>query len=521
MPELKKSFVTPQPVRQDILLPDAFPSLPDAIRTRFGKDAAEFDEESKRWWQRTKRVLVDAHFELAQPQNVIKEDTRNIRKEFVAADAVLSASFTETIEIVVTDVSALALRTLNLEASIDTPGTGLLARVSLVESAYVDATEAEAISTATISASIASPTAGTIGARITIESNARATVDGYFAGKYSMNVGVGGPTIISGLLVIGRAYQITAAGGNFVNVGAPSNGLGVRFVATGTTPTAYGTGEVRQLITTGMNVSSVTDGGFNTNEIVFQTDRFRLQTASGTPVQLLDVTSDGFVFGTDLASDNYTAGVDGWKLTRAGRLIAVQGNIAGFELYSNQLYAASGGGGEIEINTNFGATPYVQLKNDAGYRVQHNAVQIFGKKGAFDLWQIDEGFGGGVMRLFNGAGVTKVSLFGLYGEADFASHVKSGGDLYTTGAGATRVGFLNAGGAANPNTFVGLRYDSGNNRAELGALSGGVAWRDVLIAPGAYLMLGQAYTALGSGVITGFTYLKTSDGTVRKIAIIA
>ena len=111
----------------------------------------------------------------------------------------------------VTDVSALALRTLNLEASIDTPGTGLLARVSLVESAYVDATEAEAISTATISASIASPTAGTIGARITIESNARATVDGYFAGKYSMNVGVGGPTIISGLLVIGRAYQITAS----------------------------------------------------------------------------------------------------------------------------------------------------------------------------------------------------------------------------------------------------------------------------------------------------------------------
>ena len=427
MPELKKSFVTPQPVRQDILLPDAFPSLPESFRARFGKDAAEFDEESKRWWQRTKRVLVDAHFELAQPQNVIKEDTRNIRKEFVAADAVLSASFTETIEIVVTDVSALALRTLNLEASIDTPGTGLLARVSLVESAYVDATEAEAISTATISASIASPTAGTIGARITIESNARATVDGYFAGKYSMNVGVGGPTIISGLLVIGRAYQITAAGGNFVNVGAPSNGLGVRFVATGTTPTAYGTGEVRQLITTGMNVSSVTDGGFNTNEIVFQTDRFRLQTASGTPVQLLDVTSDGFVFGTDLASDNFDPGVEGWRLTRAGRLVAVEGNVGGFEISPKRLYGVSSGGwGDrwVDLNIDNGVAPYIKIGSSVGV-VALSAVSTTGYQGngTSPRWSLDEAAGGGNLRLWNSTPTVTIEMSGQTGDADFPGDV--------------------------------------------------------------------------------------------------
>jgi hypothetical protein len=45
-------------------------------------------------------------------------------------------------------------------------------------------------------------------------------------------------TQTSGSLVIGKTYEITIlnAGDNFINVGAPSNTLGIKFIATGTTP---------------------------------------------------------------------------------------------------------------------------------------------------------------------------------------------------------------------------------------------------------------------------------------------
>jgi predicted phage tail protein len=71
------------------------------------------------------------------------------------------------------------------------------------------------------------------------------------------------------------------------------------------------------------------------------------------------------------------------------------------------------------------------------------------------------------------------------GTVDYDGRLIWNHDLYTTAAGATRVGFLNASGAGTSQTYVGLRYDSGNSRGELAALTGGVAWRDVLIAPNA------------------------------------
>lgn len=62
------------------------------------------------------------------------------------------------------------------------------------------------------------------------------------------------------------------------------------------------------------------------------------------------------------------------------------------------------------------------------------------------------------------------------------------GAVFSTGVGANRVGFLDASGAVNPDTYVGLRYDSGSNRAELAALTGGVGWRDVYVGKNANLL---------------------------------
>jgi hypothetical protein len=53
-------------------------------------------------------------------------------------------------------------------------------------------------------------------------------------------------TISTGSLTVGVTYEITdnSGGANFTNVGAPNNTVGTFFVATGTTPTSWGTGEL-------------------------------------------------------------------------------------------------------------------------------------------------------------------------------------------------------------------------------------------------------------------------------------
>ena len=106
------------------------------------------------------------------------------------------------------------------------------------------------------------------------------------------------------------------------------------------------------------------------------------------------------------------------------------------------------------------------------------------------------------------------------GNVAIDGETSSTGVMYTSGAGATRVGFLNADGSGSGTTYVGLRYDSTNNVAELKALSGGVAYRDVHIAPGAKAMFGT-YTADNTVTIDGYIEIKDKDGNVRKLAVVS
>lgn len=94
------------------------------------------------------------------------------------------------------------------------------------------------------------------------------------------------------------------------------------------------------------------------------------------------------------------------------------------------------------------------------------------------------------------------------------------GDIYTSGLGADRVGFLDAGGASGGDTYVGLRYNSSSNIAELGALTGGVAWRDVRLGVGATVWFGT-YSALGAEALAGYITIKDDAGNTRKLAVIA
>lgn len=97
--------------------------------------------------------------------------------------------------------------------------------------------------------------------------------------------------------------------------------------------------------------------------------------------------------------------------------------------------------------------------------------------------------------------------------------ISASNSIYSTGAGGTRVGFLDADGASSGQTYVGLRYDNANSRAELKALSGGSAYRDVYVAPNAFIMFGtHVATAL---TVTGYVEIKDSAGNVRKLAVVS
>lgn len=273
MPSPRTFPTTPQPVNQDLVLPESFPELPPAIMRRFGAEAEQYSLASRQWWSRTRRALAEQRTDLAAPLNRAVDDLRNVRSEYVAADATLAASFDEKIEVVTSATEALAERTTNLEASVDAPGTGMLARINIIETTYATQAFAEAKKTEAITASNGFSTAA-----VGTESIARSTADGHLSGKYTLSV----------------------AAGN---------------------------------VATGMNISSATGPGTHISEIVFQSDKVFFQTASsgvgGDRIRLLELAAANIVFGTDIASNNYNPGVAGWKLSRAGVLDAYAGIFRG------------------------------------------------------------------------------------------------------------------------------------------------------------------------------------------------
>jgi hypothetical protein len=179
------------------------------------------------------------------------------------------------------------------------------------------------------------------------------------------------------------------------------------------------------------------------------------------------------------------------------------------------LQAGSGTASEIRMHTN--------LSTSANVGVERMVIDTFGlvnvarnlsfgsvfTKDSGNLW-VDSNLSVGN----NGAGNAPENVNTLTGE------IKASGSIYSTGAGATRVGFLDADSASSPATFVGLRYDSANSRAELKATSAGVANRDISIAEGAHIMFG-VHSAIGANLVTGYIEIKDSAGNVRKLAVVS
>jgi len=287
MPERKKFSQPAEVVNQTLLLPDTFPSLPDSVEKRFGEDIANYQSETERWWSRTKRALIEGYQQTTIPQNETKKAVELLNSEFISGNTTLSARIDSEIIIRTTADSALAVRATALEASVNTAGTGLLARVSTVESTYATTTFAEAKKTEAITAAL-----GNSAAQVLVESTARATADGFLAAKYTLQVAAGE-------------------------------------------------------VVTGINLTSATTGGTNFSGITFRTDNLSVVASTGSAVQLVALSASGFVFGTDVSSDGFVAGVSGWRVTKAGAAefndVTVRGAVfASSGTFAGSLSAATG-----------------------------------------------------------------------------------------------------------------------------------------------------------------------------------
>ena len=109
-------------------------------------------------------------------------------------------------------------------------------------------------------------------------------------------------------------------------------------------------------VVTGMNITSSTDNGEDISEIVFQADRLKVQSSTlPTRITMMDIKTNGIVFGTDIASDNFVSGIGGagWRLTRdtgilechdglfRGAVFADTGLIGGFVISGNRMQSVS------------------------------------------------------------------------------------------------------------------------------------------------------------------------------------
>lgn len=159
--------------------------------------------------------ITETRVAFADATQAFAQQTLTLQTQFNAS----SAKFEEQITAISTDTSALATRTTTLESQVQTPTTGLLARVSTVETTKVDASGALAQANSAITASLTSTSAGTIGAAVQTEATARANADGFLSGKYSLKVIAG--DIVTGMNISSSTgsgtdvSDITFQGANF------------------------------------------------------------------------------------------------------------------------------------------------------------------------------------------------------------------------------------------------------------------------------------------------------------------
>lgn len=148
-------------------------------------------------------------------------------------------------------------------------------------------------------------------------------------------------------------------------------------------------------VVTGMNVTSKSGPGRMISEIVFQADRLKVQSSTlPTRITMMDIKTNGIVFGTDIASNNFVSGIGGagWRLTRdtgilecnnglfRGAIYADAGLIGGLAIESNSLHDPAGLGiwitpGWVRIGPPTGHS--ITVNPDSLYQTSNSGTSMF------------------------------------------------------------------------------------------------------------------------------------------------
>jgi hypothetical protein len=251
--------------------------------------------------------------------------------------------------------SALATRASLLEASVDTGGTGLLARATALETVTTHATSgnsALASRASTLEASVNSPTDinNPTYAALSAESSVRAALDGAVHALYTVRAEVssGGQTMVGGF---GLAATATAGAGPRIDfgvradqfyVGAPS-GSGIAdtipFIIRVTSSTENGV-----LIPAGVYMDSAYV--VNVSAMYGRFGTLIADSIAAGQINAAHLTLGDGTVGGDLKSTSFSAGSGvtpgaGWKLTPAGTLYASNAVIYGTIYASAGVFAGS------------------------------------------------------------------------------------------------------------------------------------------------------------------------------------
>jgi hypothetical protein len=340
----------------------------------------EFGAQQQEWWDIVRRRIA---FE--------KGDTD---QRIVATDNEL-ASLTVTVTLIAGSGSALASRVTTLEAEVQTPTTGLLARVSTIESAYVDASGAYAQAISAITAELSGPS-GSIFASVDSEATARASADSALSSLISsLTATVGGNTaaitseataranadsalssLISSLTatVGGNTAAITSEATARANADSALSSLISSLTATVGGNTAAITSEATARasadgnlegkytlsvtagnVVTGMNITSASGPGTNISEVTFQADRFRIY--NGTIGQtMFDLTGSQLTLSSNVTIDGnllVNGTINGTKIGAGqitGTLIAA-GTITGTLIAAGTILAGNISVGQLSAIT--------------------------------------------------------------------------------------------------------------------------------------------------------------------------
>lgn len=227
--------------------------------------------------------------EVTNRNTAITASATSLTTAYTAADGVLN--------------TALGGRITTLESQVQTPTTGLLARVTTVESTKVDASGAYAQANSAITASLASSTAGTIGAAVNTEASARVTADGFLAGKYTLKVTAG--DVVTG-------FNITSSTGAGTDTSSVTFNAGVFRIYNGTSGVApfTVTGGVVYAQNLVVDGSLVANGSISTGKLNFTA------VTSTNVVASINATAEGIqISGARIAINGSTTFASGYDPT--------------------------------------------------------------------------------------------------------------------------------------------------------------------------------------------------------------